>query len=147
MHAASWMLSKGIRRYLRVVGGSPSDCAFQSPLCLGFLQSFCSTPRQAQCVFHSKLLGAKSPKFANICFYCKAGIARHGESWFASLLVYCSQFCARSLESCPGQGVLSEGLFNALSLVCSLATHVEQGQDTSKPALLPLGLKSVPGDC
>ena len=37
------------------------------------------------------------------------------------------------------QGVLSEGLFNALSLVCSLATYVEQGQDTSKPALLQLG--------
>ncbi|CAK9016742.1 Guanylate-binding protein 4 (GTP-binding protein 3) (GBP-3) (GTP-binding protein 4) (GBP-4) (Guanine nucleotide-binding protein 4) (Guanylate-binding protein 3) [Durusdinium trenchii] len=34
------------------------------------------------------------------------------------------------------KGVLSEGLFNALSLVCSLATYVEQGQDTSKPALL-----------
>lgn len=34
------------------------------------------------------------------------------------------------------KGVLSEGLFNALSLVCNLATHVEQEQDTSKPALL-----------
>ena len=34
------------------------------------------------------------------------------------------------------KGVLSEGLFNALSLVCSIANHVEDGQDTSKPALL-----------
>eukprot|EP00438_Fugacium_kawagutii_P003489 Skav218370 [mRNA] locus=scaffold2066:201450:203850:+ [translate_table: standard] len=40
------------------------------------------------------------------------------------------------LNTKASAGVLSEGLFNALSLVCSLATHVEQGQDASKPALL-----------
>jgi len=35
------------------------------------------------------------------------------------------------------KGVLNEGLFNALSLVCHLAEHVEErGQESSKPALL-----------
>jgi len=35
------------------------------------------------------------------------------------------------------KGVLNEGLFNALSLVCNMAEHVEErGQEASKPALL-----------
>jgi len=35
------------------------------------------------------------------------------------------------------KGVLSEGLFNSLSLVCNLAEHVEEsGQEASKPALV-----------
>jgi hypothetical protein len=35
------------------------------------------------------------------------------------------------------KGVLSESLFNALSLVCHLAQHIEErGQETTKPALL-----------
>ena len=43
------------------------------------------------------------------------------------------------------QGVLSESLFSALSLVCNMAEHFE-GQEASKPALLwypELRLKSL----
>lgn len=34
------------------------------------------------------------------------------------------------------KGVLNEGLFNALSLVCRMAEHTEQGSDSNKPVLL-----------
>lgn len=115
--------------FLGLVNGAPT-CIYiyciwinmDQVKCPGFLRSFCSTPRQA----HSRHSHIDFVIFRDSCWILLAFEGMIGDAWM---------HVARARP----QGVLSEGLFNALSLVCNLATHVEQEQDTSKPALLPLG--------